>query len=75
MKKKFKKISLVSIVLAVILFIISFVMFHYITPDNQFSTVWQTEANKPFLTGLFAIWGVFHLFAGVMSFLVSVIFF
>lgn len=75
MKKKFKKISLISLILAVILFVISFVMFHYITPDNQLSAVWQNEANKPFLTGLFAIWGVFHLFAGVMGFLVSAIFF
>ncbi|MBE6894050.1 MAG: hypothetical protein E7483_00370 [Ruminococcaceae bacterium] len=75
MKNKLKKLSVVSFVFAVVLFIISFVMFHYITPDNQFSAVWQAEANKPFLTGLFAIWGVMHLFSSVMSILISVIFF
>jgi len=75
MKSKLKKLSFISLALALVLFIVSFVLFHYITPDNQFSAVWQSEANKPFLTGLFAIWGVMHLFASVMGFLISAIVF
>ena len=73
MKTKFLKFSLVSFILAVLLFILSYYLFHYLTAEGTFSMVWQEEARKPFITNLFAIWGVTHLFASVTSLLAAVI--
>ncbi|MBR2028861.1 MAG: hypothetical protein IKA10_07760 [Oscillospiraceae bacterium] len=75
MKSKFKKLSLVSFIIAIVLFVFSFVLFHYLTPEGTFSSVWYAEANKPFVTFLFAIWGTLHLFAAVLNFLIALIFF
>lgn len=75
MKSKLKKLSLISFAIATVLFVFSFVLFHYLTPEGTISYVWHNEANKPFITFLFAIWGTFHLFASVMSYLVSIIIF
>ena len=75
MKTKFKKLSLVSFVIAIVLFVFSFTLFHYLTPEGTFSNVWHNEASKPFLTFLFAVWGTLHLFVSVTSYLVSIIIF
>lgn len=74
MKTRFKKLSLVSFVIAVVLFVFSYILFHYLTPEGTFSSLWQLEASKPLVTTLFSIWGVMHLFTAVTSFLVSVFF-
>jgi len=75
MNKKLKKLSLYSLILALLLFLFSFIMYHYLTPEFTFTTVWQAEANKPFVTLLFAIWGVFFLFSSVMSLMIAKIFY
>jgi predicted permease len=75
MKKKLLILSNCSFVLADAIFIFSYFLFHYATPDGSFTTVYQTVANKPVITLLFAIWGVFFLFSGVMSCLIAFIFF
>ena len=74
MKTKLKKLSLVSFVIAIVLFVFSFILFHYLTPEGTFSAIWQAEAQKTFVTFLFSVWGTLHLFAGVTSFLIYLIF-
>ncbi len=74
MKKKFRILSLCSFCVSVLIFIVSYYMYHYLTP-NGFTSVWQAEAGKPFITELFAILGVLFLFGSIFSFIISVIFF
>lgn len=75
MKQKCKKLSACSFLLAVLIFAISYVLYHYTIPGGAFTVVWQPQPGKPWITLLFAIWGVMLLFAGVMSLLVGRIFF
>ena len=75
MKSKFKKLALVSFVIALVLFIFSYTLFHYLTPEGTFSPVWYAEANKPFVTFLFSVWGTLHLFAATTCLLIALIIF
>ena len=74
MKRKLRMLSVLSFAIAIVIFIFSYILFHYIAPDGSFTAVYQTAANKPFVTLLFGIWGVMFLFSGVMSFLAACIF-
>ena len=74
MKKKFLAFSASSMTLSVLVFILTYFVFHYLTPDG-FSSVWQTEPCKPFVTLLFGILGTLFLFSGVSAFLISLIFY
>ena len=65
MKQKFKKLSIQCFVLALVLFALSFVLFHFLT-DSGFTTVWQPEAGKPFVTDMIGQLGVLLLFAAIM---------
>ena len=75
MKKKWKLLSVWSFVMSLAIFALAYYMYHYLTADGSFTTVFQEEAGKPFVTMLVGVWGVFFLFGSVMSFLVSQIFF
>lgn len=75
MRKKYYKLALWSFVLALGIFIFSYVLYHYTLPDGAFTAVYQTEPGKPLVTLLFSIWGVTFLFASVMSLLIGSIFF
>lgn len=73
MKKKFKKLSVRCFVLAVVLFALSFVLFHFLT-DNGFTTVFQQEAGKPFVTEMVADLSVLFLFSGILCQMIAKIF-
>ena len=75
MKKKLIVLSRWSFALAFGIFVFSYMLFHYAGPDGTFTAVYQTVANKPLVTLLFAILGVLLLFSGIMSRLVAHIFF
>lgn len=75
MRKKCNTLALCSFALALGIFLFSYVLHHYMTPDGVFTSVFQAEPGKPMITLLFAIWGVHFLFASVMSLLVGQIFF
>lgn len=75
MRKKCTVLSIWSFALALGIFVFSYILYHYITPDGFFTAVFQTAPGKPLVTLLFCIWGVMFLFAGVMSLLVGHIFF
>lgn len=74
MNQKFKKLSNWSFVLAVVLFALSFVLFHFLT-DSGFVTTWQPEAGKPFVTEMVADLSVLFFFSGIVCRLVAGIFF
>ena len=75
MKKKLSLLSLVCFILSLVIFTWTFYLYHYLTVDFIFDTVWHAAPGKPFITLLFGIWGVTFLFASVMSLLISWIFF
>lgn len=71
MKKKLKKLSFWSFVLAVVQFVIAFAFFHFFTPGVGLTPVFHKEAGKPMVALLFGVFGVLFLFAGCMSALVN----
>ena len=74
LKKKFLILSAVSFISALLIFIFTYFLFHYWTPEG-FSTVFLETPQKPFVTLLFGIWGVFFFFSGFINLFISVIFF
>lgn len=70
MKGKLMKLSRWCFALAVGVFLLDYLFFHFLT-DSGFTTVWQEEAGKPFLTEMVGILGVLFLFAGIMSLLLG----
>ena len=74
MKGKFRKLSLALLVSAVITFIITYLCYHYLSPEG-FLPVWQPEPGKPYVTFLFALLGVLFLLSSIEMFFVSNIFF
>ena len=74
MKQNFKKLSNWSFVLAAVLMAVSFVLFHFLT-DSGFTTVFQAEAGKPFVTEMVADLGVLFLFSGILCRMIAGIFF
>ena len=74
MRRKCNILALWSFVLALAVFLCSYILYHYTLPGG-FTAAWQPEPGKPMVTWLFAIWGVMFLFASVMSLLVGKIFF
>ena len=75
MKKKFQKLSLWSLVLALAIFVFSYFLYHYVTPTGAITTVFQKEPGKPLVTELFSILGTLFLFGGIFSGMVARIFF
>ena len=74
MKQKFKKLSNRCFLLAVVLMAVSFVLFHFLT-DSGFTTVFQTEAGKPFVTEMVADLSVLFFFGGIFCRMIARIFF
>ena len=75
MKKNFQKLSLWSLVLALAIFVFSYFLYHYMTPDGTFTTVYQQGPGKPLVTELFSILGTLFLFSSILSGMIAVIFF
>ena len=74
MRKKLNRLSLWCFVLALAIFVVTYMLFHYLNPDGSFSAAFHEDACKPFVTLLFGIWGVSFLSAGVLSLLIARIF-
>ena len=74
MKKKCNTLALWSFVLALAIFLVSYMLYHHLTPEG-FSPAFQSIPGKPMLTLLFGGWGVLFLFAGCLSLLIGHIFF
>ena len=74
MKKKWNKLAVCSLVIALALFVFTYCLFHYMSPEGCFAAAYQITPVKPFVTLLFGVWGVMFLFAAVMSHLIACIF-
>ena len=75
MRKKCYIFALCSFLLALAIYVFSYYLYHYASPDGGFTSVYQLEAAKPMVTWLFAIWGVTLQGAAVVSLLAGWIFF
>ena len=75
MKKRLTIFAICSFILALLIFIWSYVLYHYTLPTGGFTTQWQPAPAKPLVTELFAILGVGFLFCSLASLLARVVFF
>lgn len=73
-KNKLLKLSLYSIIIALILFLINYYVFHFVT-DEGFTLIWHEEAGKPFVSNLIGQLAVLFVFLSGSSLLCSFIFF
>ena len=73
-KTNLRKFALYCLIIGLIVFVISFFMFHFVT-DEGITTVFQKEAGKPFVTNMVANLGVLFVFTSIISFIASFIFF
>ena len=74
MRKKCMVLALCCLVLALAIFVWTYYLYHYMTPEGVFGNVLRLEPGKPMVTYLFGVWGTCFLFASVMSFLIGLIF-
>ncbi len=74
MKKKFLKLSLITLIVGVVFLILAFFTFHFVT-DEGITLVWHPEAGKPFVTELIGDFGVLNLAVSFVSMLTAYIFF
>lgn len=72
MRKKLFKLSGISAILSAVTFAINYVFYHYVT-DDGFTTVFQEEAGKPFVSDIIGQLGVHFLFFVIGSLLVAYI--
>ena len=66
LRKRLNKLAIVCLIIAIVVFIINYFVFHYVT-DAGITTVWQPEAGKPFLADLIGILGANMVFASIIS--------
>ena len=74
MKRKFLKLSLVSLLIGIVVLMAAYFCFHFVT-DEGITLVWHAEAGKPVVTFLIGVLGVLFVWASVISAFISVIFF
>ena len=75
MKKKCNCLALWCFVLALGIFVLSYLLYHFTLPGGAITLVWQSTPSKPFVTELVANLGVLFLFAGILSLLVGKVFY
>ena len=75
MRKNLLTLSKRSLTLALVIFVISYMMFHYMTPDLNFTAVFNIEPNKPFITYMMGNLGVLFLFGSIFTRMIANIFY
>lgn len=73
MCNKFLKLSLITFITGALFLILAFFAFHYLT-DAGISTVWQQEANKPYITELLGDFGIINISASFISLVIHFVF-
>lgn len=66
LRKRLIKMAIICLVIAIVVFIINYFVFHYVT-DAGITLEWQPEAGKPFLADLVGQLGLNMLFASIIS--------
>ena len=61
-RKNLLKLSLISIICAIVVFIIAYFFFHFVT-DSGITLTWHAEPGKPFVSYLIGTLGVLFTFA------------
>ena len=74
MRKRLLKLSLWQGIIAVVVFIINYFFYHFVT-DEGITLVWQPEAGKPFVADLIGNLGVLFIFGSIVTLLVAFIVF
>ncbi len=74
MRKKLLKFSACQAIISVIVFVINYFFFHFVTNDGV-TFVWQPEPGKPFVADMIGILGTLFLFGAAISLLAAFIFF
>lgn len=71
-RKSLLKVSLYSLIISVVIFVINYFFYHFVT-DDGITTTWQPEAGKPFVADLIGQLGVLMLFLSVATLLIGLI--
>ena len=74
MRERLLKLSLWQGIIAVVVFIINYFFYHFVT-DEGITLVWQPEAGKPFVADLIGNLGVLFIFGSIVTLLVAFIVF
>ena len=72
MKEKLFKLSLAQAIIGVVIFVINYFFYHFVT-DEGITLVWQAEAGKPFVADLIGNLGVLFIFGSIVSLLCAFI--
>ena len=73
-KKNLRKISLYCLIIGVVLLLITYVMFHYLT-DVGFTMEFQSEPGKPFVTDMVGNLATLFIFSSIFTFMFSLVFY
>ena len=74
MKQKFLKLSLYTLISGLVVFIINYFFYHFVT-DEGITFTWHEEAGKPFITNLIGNLAILFLFTSIISFIIRQIFY
>ena len=66
LRKNLFKFSLVTLALGILILLLSYFCFHYVT-DDGITLTWHPEAGKPYVTILIGIFGVIFMGASALS--------
>lgn len=73
-KKRLNRFALLCLLAAVVIFVIDYFFFHYLTQAG-FTSIKQLEAGKPLITALIGVLGTSFFFLSAASALAAGIFF
>ena len=73
MREKLLKLSLISIIVSAVSFVIDYFIFHFVT-DAGVSLVWQPEPGKPFVAEMVGIFATLWFFAAAFILTVALVF-
>jgi hypothetical protein len=71
-RKNLLKVSLYSLIISVVIFVINYFFFHFVT-DDGITTTWHPEAGKPFVADLIGQLGVLMLFFSIATLMIGLI--
>jgi hypothetical protein len=71
-RKNLLKVSLYSLIISVVIFVINYFFFHFVT-DDGITTTWHPEAGKPFVADLIGQLGVLMLFLAIATLMIGLI--
>ena len=73
-KNSLKKMSLYCLIIGLVLLVMTYFMFHYLT-DTGFTSSFQEEPGKPFVTNMVGNLSTLFIYSSIISFISSFLFF